>query len=192
MNRVYEPSQSLNHSNSGVKTDSGISQAVNLKIERLESGQRHVLAKIRIPHSLDQVWQVLTSYEAFAEFTPNLVQVQRLTHPLGGIRLEQVRVKSFMGVRFKARAVLDVEEKYPHQIHYKLIEGSFKSLSGFWQLSPISSSDGVGVDLFYDFLIWPKRRYPASLVENILKDDVPVSLLAIRQRVDELSKSLPH
>jgi ribosome-associated toxin RatA of RatAB toxin-antitoxin module len=168
-------------------TDPAILQAVEIKIEQLEGRQRRVFAKIQVPYPLEQVWQILTDYEAFAEFMPSLTQSRRLEHPTGGIRMEQVRTKSFMGMKFSARSVLDVEEKFPNEIHYRLIEGDLKALSGCWRLDPWELSDEkAGVDLLYNFLIWPKRIFPVALVEHILSHDVPMSMLAIRQRVEEL------
>lgn len=168
-------------------TDSAILQPVEIKIEKLEGRQRKVFAKIQIPYPLEQVWQVLTDYEGLAEFMPNISQSRRLEHPTGGIRLEQVRTKSFMGMNFAGRSVFDVEEKFPNEIHYQLIEGDMKALSAYWRLKPWSLSESkAGIALIYDFLILPKPILPMPLVENILSHDIPASMLAIRQRVEEV------
>lgn len=167
--------------------DPTILEAVKIKVERLEGRQRRVFVKIQIPYSLEQVWQVLTDYEAFAEFMPNLTQSRRLEHPTGGIRVEQVRTKSFMGMKLSARSVFDVEEKFLHEIHYQLIEGDFKDFSGYWRLVPWElSNEKAGVDLLYDFFIWPKRIFPVALIEHVLSHELPMNMLAIRQRAEEL------
>ena len=168
-------------------TDPAIVQAVEIKIEKLEGRQRRVFAKIQIPYPLEQVWQVLTDYEAFVKFMPNITQSRRLEYPTAGTCVEQVRTKSFMGMKFSARSLFDVEEKFPYEIHYQLIEGDFKALSGYWRLEPWELSDEkAGVNLIYNFLILPKPIFPLALVENILSHDMPLNLLAIRQRVEEL------
>ena len=168
-------------------TDTAILQDVKIKIEKLEGRQRRIFAKIQIPYPLEQVWPVLTDYEAFSKFMPNITQSRRLEHPTGGIYLEQVRTKSFMGMKFSARSVFDVEEKFPHEIHYQLIEGDLKAFSGYWRLELWDPSDEkAGVNFIYNFLVLPKPIFPLALVENILSHDVPMSLLAIRQRVEEL------
>lgn len=162
-------------------------QAVETKIEKLEGRQRSVFAKIQIPYSLEQVWEVLTDYEAFTEFMPSLMQSKRLEHPNGGIRLEQVRNKSFMGMNFSAHSVFDIKENFPHEIHYQLIEGDMKDMSGCWRLEPCSLPESkAGVDLIYDFVVSPKPIFPAALIERVLNHDVPANMLAIRQRVEEL------
>ena len=171
-------------------TDSAIPSAVNITIEKLEERQRHVLAKIQIPYPLEQVWQVLTAYETFAEFMPSLIQSKRLDHPIGGVRIEQVRSKTFMGMNFSARSVFDIEEKFPHEIHYQLIEGDMKAFSGYWRLEPWSSSESkAGIDLIFDFFVSPKRILPMALIEHILSHNIPANMLAIRQRVEEIFDS---
>jgi ribosome-associated toxin RatA of RatAB toxin-antitoxin module len=173
--------------NLNLATDSAITQAVKINIEKLEGRQRRVFAKIQIPYPAKQVWQVLTDYEAFAEFMPNLIQNRRLEHLAGSIRVEQVRLKSLMGMKFSTRLVLDVEEKFPDEIHFQQIEGDFKSFSGYWRLEPWERSNQKdGVDLLYNFLIWPKQIFPMALVEHVLSHDVPASMLAIRRRVEKL------
>ncbi len=184
MNKTSDKNQKSDFSTTA---DSGILQPVEIKIEKLEGRQRHIFAKIQIPYSLEQVWQVLTDYEAFAEFMPNMAQIRRLEHPNGGIRIEQVRSKSFMGMKISGRSVFDVEEKFPDEIHYRLVEGDLKAFSGYWRLEAWKPSDEkAGVDLTYDISVLPKTIFPAALVEHVLSQDVPASLLAIRQRVEKL------
>ncbi len=199
MSKAYDLEQKSNFSTtaSNFKTepesetsnfaDSAIQSAVNIKIEKLEGRQRRVFAKIQIPYPLEQVWQVLTEYDAFAEFMPSMSQIRRLEAPDGGIRLEQTRTKSFMGMQKSFRSVFDVEEKFPHEIHYRLVEGDMKAFTGYWQLEAWQPSNGkVGVDLIYNISVLPKPIIPAALFEHVLSKDVPATLLAVRQRVEDL------
>ena len=170
--------------------DSVIQSAVNLKIEKLEGRKRHVFAEIQIPYSLEQVWQVLTEYKAFAEFMPSLIQCRQLDCPTGGVRIEQVRAKNFLGMNFSARSVFDIEEKFPHEIHYQLIEGDMKEFFGYWRLEPMSSSESKArINLIYNFFVSPKRILPMALVEHILSHDIPDTMVAIRQRVAQIYDS---
>ncbi len=191
MSNTYNLKQELNTSTTigDLPTDSNsVSQTnVAIKVEQLEGRQRRVLAKILIPSSLDQVWQVLTDYEACAEFLPNLIESRRLQLSTEDVQIEQVRTKNFMGMSFSARSLFNVEEKFPHEIHYQQIEGDMKALSGYWRLEPQNLADGkAAIELIYDFTICPKRIFPMALVEHILSHDVPANMLAIRQRVEDL------
>lgn len=160
---------------------------VDIKIDKLDGRKRRIFAKIEVPYSLEQVWQVITEYEAFAEFIPNMTSIRRLDHPTGGIRLEQVRTKSLIGMKISARSVVDIEEKFPHEIHYQLIEGDLKEFSGYWRLEAGKLSQvQSGVELIYDFLVLPKPIIPVPIFEHFLSNDIPATLLAVRQRVEKL------
>lgn len=166
-------------------TASAIIQA--LEIEKLEGRKRRIIIKIQIPYSLEQVWQILTDYEAFMEFMPSLVESKRLEHPTGGIRLQQVRSKNFMGMKFSGRSVFDIKENFPHEIHYQLIEGDMKALNGYWRLEPWNLSESkVGTNLIYDFIVLPKPIFPMALLERILSHDLPLNMIAISKRLEEV------
>ena len=160
-------------------------QDVEVQTEAIAERQRQITAKIQISYPVEQVWQVLTDYEALAEFIPNLTQSRLLQHPTGGIRLEQVGSQRFLRLNFSARVVLDLEENFPHEINFNMVEGDLKAFIGSWQLKPDPIS-GNGTNLHYTVRVWPKRTMPVTIIERRLSSDLRLNLLAIRQRVDEL------
>lgn len=160
-------------------------QDVEVQTEAVAERQRQITAKIQISYPVEQVWQVLTDYEALADFIPNLSQSRLLQHPTGGIRLEQVGSQRFLRLNFSARVVLDLEENYPHEINFNMVEGDLKAFIGSWQLKPDVIS-GNGTNLYYTVRVWPKRTMPVTIIERRLSSDLRLNLLAIRQRVDEL------
>ena len=160
-------------------------QDVEVQTEAVAERQRQITAKIQISNPVEQVWQVLTDYEALADFIPNLTQSRLLQHPTGGIRLEQVGSQRFLRLNFSARVVLDLEENFPHEINFNMVEGDLKAFIGSWQLKPDTIS-GNGTNLYYTVRVWPKRTMPVAIIERRLSSDLRLNLLAIRQRVGEL------
>ena len=161
-------------------------QTVEVQTEQVAQRQRLISAKLQIPYPVEQVWKVLSEYEALTEFIPNLAKSRRLEHPTGGIRLEQVGTQRLLRFNFSARVVLDLEEKFPHEINFNMVEGDFKAYSGSWRLEPYSLCDRMGTNLLYTVLLWPKLTMPVAIIERRLSSDLQFNLLAIRQRVDEL------
>lgn len=166
--------------------DSAQLQAVEVETEAVEGRKRKISAKIYIPRSVEQVWQVLTDYEALADFIPNLGKSDRLEHPQGGIRLEQVGTQRLLRFNFSARVVLDLEEIPLQEIRFHMVEGDFNAYEGSWRLEPQITANQSGTDLGYTVLIWPKRTMPVAILERRLQQDLRLNLLAIRQRVEEL------
>ncbi len=165
---------------------SSLLETVEVQVEQLTQRQRQISAKISISQAVEPIWQVLTDYEALADFIPNLSKSQRLEHPTGGIRLEQVGTQRLLRFNFSARVVLDLEEKYPHEINFNLVEGDLKTFSGAWRLQPDTQSKQVVTNLLYTVCVLPKRTMPVSIIERRLTNDLRFNLLAIRQRVDNL------
>lgn len=161
---------------------------VEIQAERLEGRQRRITAQVEIPRPVEQVWQVITNYEALADFIPNLARSKRLAHPTGGIRLEQVGTQRLLRFNFSARVVLDLTEKFLQEVSFQMVEGDFKAFSGCWRLEPMSTANSPTTKLYYSVCVTPKLAMPVALVEQRLRHDLPLNLLAMRQRVIHLFK----
>jgi ribosome-associated toxin RatA of RatAB toxin-antitoxin module len=161
-------------------------EAVEVQIEKIAERQRQITAKLQIPQPVEQVWKVLTDYEALPDFVPNLTKSRLLEHPQGGIRLEQVGSGRFLRMNFCARVVLDLEEYFPKEINFRMVEGDFKDFSGSWILKSHTVGEKTETHLCYTVKVWPKRTMPVSMIERRLSNDMQLNLLAIRQRVSQI------
>ncbi|WP_337906917.1 SRPBCC family protein [Iningainema tapete] len=160
---------------------------VQVQIEKIADRQRQITAKIQIPHPVAQVWKVLTNYEALPEFIPNLAKSRMLEHPTGGIRLEQIGSQRLLNFNFCARVVLDLEEYFPKEINFRMIEGDFKAYSGSWCLEPYFLGENTGTELCYTLNVWAKMTMPIAIIERRMSKDLQSNLLAIFHRVHQLS-----
>jgi ribosome-associated toxin RatA of RatAB toxin-antitoxin module len=166
----------------GSAADSG----VVIQTEKLEGQQRRILAFIDIPHTVEQVWQVLTDYDNLASFIPNLACSQRLSHPEGGIRLEQVGSQCFLNIKFCARVVLDMVETFPRELRFSMVEGDFRQFEGRWTLEPLTMGSQQRVRLGYILVIRPPRAMPVALIERHIRHDLTHNLTAIGDRTAAL------
>ncbi|APB33255.1 cyclase/dehydrase-like protein [Gloeomargarita lithophora Alchichica-D10] len=153
-----------------------------VSVERLNRWERRIQAEILIPHPVAPVWQVLTDYEALADFIPNLAVSRRLAHPEAKIRLEQVGTQPLLKINFRARVVVDIEEIYPQQIHFTCVAGDFSRFDGAWHLHP----EATATRLSYAVHLRPRANLPVRWIEGRITRGIQVNLLAIRQRVGQL------
>ncbi len=128
---------------------------VEIQVEKIAERQRQISAKIQIPQPVEIIWKVLTDYEALADFIPNLAKSRLIEHPNGGIRLEQIGSGRLLNFNFCARVVLDLEEYFPKEINFRMVEGDFKGFSGSWCLEPYSLGEYIGTNLCYTIQVWP-------------------------------------
>ncbi|MCU0526825.1 MAG: SRPBCC family protein [Elainella sp. Prado103] len=161
---------------------------VVVSTDRAEGRERQISARIHLPYSVEQVWQILTDYDRLADFIPNLSTSKRIEHPTGGIRIEQVGTQALLRFKFCARVVLDMVEQFPHQIGFTMVEGDFKSFRGCWSLQSIDNTEAIGTELCYTVSILPPRTMPVGLIERKLKNGLVLNMTAIRQRADQLFK----
>lgn len=161
-------------------------QDVEVSSEQIQGRERQISARVQIPYPVEQVWQILTDYDHLADFIPSLSKSQRIEHPQGGIRIEQIGTQALLRFKFCARVVLDMVEQFPHQLQFQMVEGDFKRFYGSWNLEPVQTVQGSATNLSYTVLVLPPRAMPAALIERKLKSGLVVNLSAIQQRAREL------
>lgn len=182
-------SQSLeaspNATTAALNIDPVLLHAVEIETTKLGGRQRQIRAALRVPYTPEQIWQVLTDYDSLAEFIPNLVKSQRIDHPEGGIRLEQVGTQKALMIDFSARVVLDMEESFPQEIRFEMVEGDFKAFSGAWTLEPLVNHGQPQTCLSYTVRVLPKLTMPVMAIERRIRSDLPLNLVAIQQRLQQ-------
>eukprot|EP00276_Gloeochaete_wittrockiana_P002973 CAMPEP_0184656852 /NCGR_PEP_ID=MMETSP0308-20130426/16800_1 /TAXON_ID=38269 /ORGANISM="Gloeochaete witrockiana, Strain SAG 46.84" /LENGTH=703 /DNA_ID=CAMNT_0027094161 /DNA_START=444 /DNA_END=2555 /DNA_ORIENTATION=- len=171
-----------------VQTDLGMGDPVMVEIGRLGRRCKRLIARVRIEADPDRVWDVLTDYENLPEFIPSLAKCERMQHPSGGIRLLQVGAQSLPYIHFEAKVIMDLEEnRNKGELSFQMIEGDFHIFQGRWQLSRIDGSSAATL-LEYSVDVKPKMSLPAMFIGTIIRKDLPVNLLAVRQRAEMLSQ----
>ncbi len=157
---------------------------IDLQMVAARDRHRVLTAKIFVPVEVEQVWQTLTDYEGLASFIPNLAESNRIQHPNGGIRLEQIGSQSMLRFKFCARVVLDMVENFPSQLHFEMVEGDFRTFKGCWQLEPATdaATNQSGTQLTYHLTVCPSRIIPVRLIEQRLGNNLCENLMAIRDR----------
>lgn len=93
------------------------------------------VAKVLVKAPTDKAWAVLTDYDNFKNFLPNVSDSKLLS--VQGNRKVFEQVTEFQVFLFtkRARVRISTSETYPQQIDFQLVEGDVKSLSGAWQLT---------------------------------------------------------
>jgi ribosome-associated toxin RatA of RatAB toxin-antitoxin module len=165
-----------------VEIDPKLLDQVQVSSERVQGRQRRICASIQVPRSVDQVWQVLTDYNGLSDFIPNLSKSRRLDTTDGSIRIEQVGAQCWLNLKFCARVVLEMQEQFPQEICFRMVEGDFKDFSGAWRLAPQEINGQAGTVLEYDLVVLPRLTMPIALIERHLRHNLAVNLVAIQQR----------
>ncbi|KAI5056277.1 hypothetical protein GOP47_0028095 [Adiantum capillus-veneris] len=156
----------------------------------LEKGvvHRQVVASITVKASSKDVWSVLTAYEALPEFVPNLVNSVVISREGKRVRLMQEGCKCLLYMVLHARVILDLWEQPEQEISFKQVEGDFDFFQGRWTLNELGAQHTV-LKYTVETKIWKDCILAESLVEEVIYEDLPSNLCAIRDKVESSANS---
>eukprot|EP00897_Mesotaenium_endlicherianum_P006544 jgi/Mesen1/5918/ME000030S05185 len=164
-------------------------------IEKLRGNSRRVTAKIAIHGPLETVWEVLTDYGRLAEYIPSLAVNELQEKRPNGARLLQIGEQEVaLGIKFRARAIVDCEESslresedgIERDIDFTMVEGDFKVFKGTWSMlqNKQNDVDAVAIPktiLSYSVLVTPHPWLPVGLIEGRISREIRSNLTCIRR-----------
>ena len=111
-----------------------------------EKGQ--FVARVLIEATPDEAWAVLTDYDNFEQFLPNVENSQLLESEDSRRVFEQLNVISVVPsvVEIRSRVVIESTESPVEEVAFQLVEGDLELLEGVWQLSPVATVEGEAPD----------------------------------------------
>lgn len=141
---------------------------------------KFVVAKILIDAPPDQVWPIMTNPFEFQEkISPRMKQVKVVTDRAD---LSVLKVTVNVGF-FLPSLTYSVESRYEpnERIDFKRVGGVVKDFKGYWAIIPIA--DGSKTEIVYSMYVDPGIPVPQWIVRAGVRDELPKTLLAMRERV---------
>ena len=146
--------------------------------------------RVLVKASMDTVWQVLTDYDNFDQFLPRVTNSELLEEDGDRKVFEQInKVKIFLFNK-KSRIRIAVEENYPQQITFKIVEGDLETLDGIWELeavSPYPSAPPNQVLMTHQVKVEPGSSLSKSIFFDIYENTLKDTLAAIKEEVEQRS-----
>jgi ribosome-associated toxin RatA of RatAB toxin-antitoxin module len=173
--------------------DRGVEQQIAQKQVSLREGQvvlsgsrGQYTGKLLVTATPATVWAVLTDYDNFEKFMPD-VRESKLLESSGDKKVfEQVRVVQALIFSRKTLIRLEAEEAYPQNIRFKMTSGDLKSLQGSWTLEyPASRGDNQPTQILitHQISVDPGAKSWRDIFYGIYEDSLERSLQAIEQEI---------
>jgi ribosome-associated toxin RatA of RatAB toxin-antitoxin module len=144
--------------------------------------------RVLVKGSVDTAWEVLTDYENFQQFLPNIASSQLIEDNGNRKVFEQVNRVRVLVFNQTSRIRLAITETYPQEIAFNLIEGDLKSLEGSWQLEPVSPYPSAPPDhVLITQQVTVESDSGGSIFYGIFEDALEKTLAAIEQEVQQRS-----
>jgi ribosome-associated toxin RatA of RatAB toxin-antitoxin module len=145
-------------------------------------------ARIVIRGTVDQVWSVLTDFNHYANFMPNMVNSKVLTSEGNQHLVEQVdryRIFLFTGT---ARTRITITETPQENYSFQMVEGKLKKLQGRWSLQPIVHPEGStdsAVLVTAEIEAQPLSKTPRGIFFNLFHN-------TLRDRIQAVNTEVQH
>ena len=101
------------------------------------------VGRVLIDASTAAAWQVLTDYDNFDQFLPNVESSQLLEASGDRHVFEQVSVVRFFPITKRVEVTIAATEQYQQQISFNQVSGDAKSIQGIWRIDPIAPYRGA-------------------------------------------------
>lgn len=147
-----------------------------------EEGQ--YTGQVLVRGTVDTAWQVLTDYNNFKNFMPNVAESRILETDGNRKVFEQVNVFRVFVVTRRTRVVIAATESYPQQIAFNVIEGDVGHLQGSWRLQSVGANQ---VLITHQVSIEPQSASTRGLFFSLYKNSLKDTLAALRQEIGRRS-----
>ncbi|KYC43174.1 cyclase/dehydrase [Scytonema hofmannii PCC 7110] len=147
-------------------------------------------ARVLVTTSLDTAWEVVTDYNNFYKFLPNVVSSKVISANKNQKVIEQVDSRQVLLLRVKSRIRSAITETEKSRVDFQLVEGDLKSMKGYWLIEPIATYKGAkATQVLITQVVeaQPKSGTPAKVFYGIFKDSLNNTMGAIKQEVEKRS-----
>jgi len=128
------------------------------------------------------VWRILTDYQHFPDYLPNLTSVRVVSRNNDTAIVEQLGVARFLFFSRPIRLVVQVHERAPDRIDMSLVEGDMKIYRARWELTPLAGAAGTRVE--YNATLEPNFYMPEAVTISVVRKDVAAMMAAMLSRLD--------
>ncbi len=148
------------------------------------------IGKVLVRATPATAWQVLTDYNNFYRFLPNVVSSKLVQNDRDRKVFEQVQLVRVFVITKKARVRIAVKETYPKQIAFSLVEGDLKSLQGAWRIEPVSPYPGAPpnqVLIVHQVNADPGAIAARGVFYSVYKNTLENTMVALKKEVEKRS-----
>ncbi len=149
-----------------------------------EKGQ--YVARLLVTTSPQAVWSVLTDYDNFSRFIPNVASSKVLQVDGKHKIVEQTDVRSVLFFTVRSRIRSKITETVNQRIEFRRIEGDLPLLDGYWQIESVAPYNGAPakqVLITQVVSVKPSSSFGESTFYNIFKGALGDNLTAISREV---------
>jgi len=148
------------------------------------------LGQVVTTGNINTAWEVLTDYDNFASFLPNIASSKVIEEAENRVIFEQVNVVDLWLFQQEFTVQIEAIKTKPSKVDFKIVDGELQKLVGRWQIEEtapgkILVSHGVEVEPGSD----TEKPFFYGVYESSLEDTLKAIALEINKRSQIQSKN---
>ena len=152
------------------------------------SGEKgRYVARVLVTGTSDMAWSVITDYNNFPKFLPNIISTKIIETKGNQKVVEQVDSRQVFLFTIKSRVRLAITESdRKNKVEFRQIDGDLQNISGYWQIEPIAPYQGAASNQVLITQVveaQPKSGTPRDTFFDIFKGSLNQTMLAVSREV---------
>lgn len=153
----------------------------------LQGQKGNYFGRILAQGKIDTAWEVITDYNNFARFLPNIASSKIITQKGDRVVFEQVNVVDLW--LFQQEFVVQIEavKDKPTKVDFKIVDGDLKKLIGRWKIEEISPGK---ILISHAVEVEPGSNTEKPFFYGVYESSLEETLQAIAKEVSQRSQSV--
>ena len=157
----------------------------------VEGSNGEFFGQVLVNASIETAWDVLTDYDNFEKFLPNITNSELISSEGNrNIFKQDNEFKVLPFVTTKSSIEVQATETQPNQVEFTLVDGDLESLDGVWLLEPIATAEGDRVLVTHQVSVDPGNASPRGIFYSTYKSMLEDSLAAAKREAESRSAAL--
>ena len=139
-----------------------------------------IIARARLTVSIEAAWQVLTDYERYPAFLPDMASSKVMSREANRLVVEQRGEMRFLWIRMPLLVTMKVVETSPTRVESTLISGTLRELRGRYDLV----RDASGLQFVYSARVVPADEHSSLFDHVAIRANVSRQLEALVREIE--------
>lgn len=149
-----------------------------------EKGQ--YIVRVLTTGNIDKAWEVLTDYNNFQKFLPNITDSKIIEENADRTIFEQTNSVDLLLLTKEFTVQIAATKNYPQKIDFEIIEGDLKQLQGSWEVETLPSGK---VLVIHRVIVAPKTKGEEAIFYGIYESSLEETLTAIAAEITKRFES---
>ncbi len=147
-----------------------------------EKGQ--YMGQVIAQGNVEKAWEVLTDYDNFANFLPNIASSKIIQENENVKIFEQINIVDLLIIEKEFTVKIEATETKPRLVNFKLVEGDLGHLQGTWEIKNLPKNQ---VLIVHRVAVAPQSKQGAAFFFGVYESSLEETLGAIAQEISDRS-----